>query len=162
MRQKSPGISCNRGFTRLDAAAVVAITSALILVALPVLASNRSAATGVSCIGNLGKLALAWQLYAADNGGKVANNFTIADINGTVQAKTYLNWTHNIVDWTTNPSNTNRTLMATSKLYPYIDNPVLPFKCPADNFRSAQQVQAGWTTGRIRSYSMNGFMEIGR
>ena len=146
------------GFSCLDAVAIIVILSLLTLVALPALASNRTTAVGVTCVGNLGNLTRAWQLYAADNSGKVANNFGIADTMGTVSAQTYLNWTHNIMDWTTNPSNTNRTWMAASKLYPYLENPNNPFKCPADRFISAAQSQAGWSGGRLRSYSMNGFM----
>lgn len=139
---------------------MIVVLSALVLLALPVFATSRSLSTGITCVGNLGKLSLAWQLYAAENDGKLMNNFSMGDINGTVMAQTYLNWTHNLMDWTTNPSNTNRTLMATSKLYPYIENPTNPFKCPADRYVSAAQSQAGWSanSGRLRSYSMNGFM----
>jgi hypothetical protein len=145
-------------FTRLDAAAIIAVLSLLALIAFPAITRNAFAATGITCVGNLGKMNLAWQLYSADNGGEIMNN--LGSLSGTIADKTYLNWNHNLMDWTTNPSNTNRTLMATSKLYPYLENTTTPtpFKCPADRFISAQQSQAGWTAGRLRSYSMNGFM----
>ena len=147
-------------FTRLDAAATIVVLSLLALIAFLAITRNAFAAVGITCVGNLGKLNLAWQLYSAENAEEVMNNFGFADMSGTVSAKTYLNWTHNMMDWSTNPSNTNRTLMATSKLYPYLENTTTPtpFKCPADRFISSVQNQAGWTTGRLRSYSMNGFM----
>ena len=150
-----------RGFTRLDAAAMIVVLFLLALFAFPVISRNAFAAVGVTCVGNLSRLNLAWQLYSADNAGEVMNNFGAAEMFGTISAKTYLNWTHNMMDWSTNPSNTNLTLMATSKLYPYLENTTTPtpFKCPADRFVSGAQSQARWPMGgRIRSYSMNGYM----
>lgn len=145
-------------FTSIDLAAIAVVLSLLALLALPILAGNATTSTGVTCVGNLQKLALAWQLYATDNSGKLMNNFGTGDMNSTASSGAYANWSHNWMDWSTNPSNTNRTLMATSKLYPYLQNPILPFKCPSDRFVSSVQTQAGWTSGRVRSYSMNGYM----
>lgn len=158
MNAHPPRTCAQRGFTRLDAAAVIAVISLLLMVAFPAVTRNALAATGITCVGNLTKLNLAWQLYAAENGGKLVNNFGLSDTLSAVSAQSYLNWNHNLMDWTTNPSNTNRTLMAASKLYPYLQNPNNPFKCPADRFVSTQQSQAGWFGGRLRSYSMNGYM----
>ncbi len=150
--------SSEEAFTRLDLLGVMVVMGLLVLVGVPVVSGNGVMAVGVSCVDNLRRLTVAWQMYAEDNGGELMNNLGSADINGTITTKSYLNWTHNIVDWTTAPSNTNRTWMAASKLYPYLENPTLPFKCPADNFVSSVQRSAGWSGGRVRSYSMNGFM----
>ena len=145
-------------FTRLELAAVMVVVGFLVLVGMPVVSGNGVMAVGVSCQGNLQQLTRAWQMYAEDNGGELVNNFGISDLMGTVQAKSYRNWTHNMMDWSTAPANTNVTLEATSKLYPYLENPTRPFKCPADSFVSSSQRAAGWSGGRLRSYSMNGFM----
>jgi prepilin-type processing-associated H-X9-DG protein len=160
MKARPSGIQRCRAFTRADFAAIVLVVSLFLFVAFPAVSRNAFAATGITCVGNLMKLTAAWQLYAADNDGKLVNNFGAADIAGTVSAKTYRNWTHNVMDWSTNPSNTNRTLMTASKLYPYLDNPIAtPFRCPADPYVSATQTSAGWPLGsRLRSYSMNGYM----
>jgi prepilin-type processing-associated H-X9-DG protein len=154
-RQRRQG---KNAFTRLELAAVMVVVGLLVLVGVPVVSGNGVMAVGVTCQDNLHRLTRAWQMYAEDNGGEMVNNFGIADMNGTVAAQSYLNWTHNIMDWSTAPSNTNRTYEAASKLYPYLENPTRPFKCPADSFRSAVQQAAGWSGGRLRSYSMNGFM----
>ncbi|MGZ8898854.1 MAG: hypothetical protein ACXW3Z_02060 [Limisphaerales bacterium] len=147
----------NRGFTRIDAGAILAVSSVLALLVGPALASNQIASTGISCLGNLGQLTRAWQLYAADNNEELVGNFSFQAMQQTISAGTFLNWTHNNMDWTTNPSNTNRTLMARSRLLPYLQNTNNPFKCPADQFLSSIQRNVGWT-GRLRSYSMNGFL----
>jgi hypothetical protein len=147
----------NYGFTRIDLAAALAVSSLLALLVWPVLASNQIASTGISCQGNLGQLTRAWQLYAADNNEELVGNFSFQAMQQTISAGTFLNWTHNYMDATTNPSNTNRTLMAASRLFPYLQNTSSPFKCPADRFLSTVQRNAGWT-GRLRSYSMNGFL----
>ena len=147
----------NQGFTRIDAGAILALLSLLVLLAGPALASNQSTATSISCRGNLGQLTRAWQIYAADNNEELVGNFGYGATQQTIAAGTFLNWTHNYMDWTTNPSNTNRTLMAASRLFPYLQNTNNPFKCPADHFLSAPQRSAGWTA-RVRSYSMNGFL----
>ncbi|HEX7862448.1 MAG TPA: hypothetical protein VF773_19070 [Verrucomicrobiae bacterium] len=152
----------NRGFTRIDAGAILAVCSLLLLLVWPVLASNQIASnqiasTGISCLGNIGQLTRAWQLYAADNNEELVGNFRFQETGQTISAGTFLNWTHNNMDWSTNPSNTNRTLMARSRLFPYLQNTNSPFKCPADQFLSSIQRNAGWTS-RLRSYSMNGFL----
>lgn len=146
-----------RGFTRMDAVAILAVSSLLVLLVLPSAASNQSTATGISCQGKLGQLTRAWQLYAADNNEELVGNFNSGATQQSIAARTFLNWTHNYMDWTTNPSNTNRTLMAASRLFPYLQNTNNPFKCPADYFLSALQRSAGWTS-RLRSYSMNNFL----
>lgn len=142
----------NHGFTRIDAGAIVAVSSLLIVLVFPALGSNQIASTGISCLGNIGQLTRAWQLYAADNNEELVGNFR-----GPLSSNAGAAWSYNYMDWTTNPSNTNRTLMAASRLFPYLQNTNNPFKCPADNFLSSPQRSAGWT-GRIRSYSMNGFL----
>ena len=141
------------GFTFVELVTVLAVLTLL----GPALARNSITATGVTCLDNLRRLNLAWQLYATESGGKLVNNLGIGEM-GTVSDATYLNWTHNIMDWSTNPSNTNLTHAAASQLFPHLEGGVSTFKCPADRFKSAQQSQAGRTIGRLRSYSMNGFM----
>lgn len=147
----------SRGFTRPDLIAILSIICLLGLVATRLLARMHVIAAGASCLDNLRELTLAWSLYAEDDNGKVVNNLAAAEMQATYNAHTYLNWEHNWLDWTTSPSNTNRAMLTTSKLFPYLQNGLAAFKCPADIFLSAAQAKAGWTR-RLRSYSMNGFM----
>jgi hypothetical protein len=129
----------------------------LAVLGLPLISRANVPAGQVTCAGNLRQLTLAWSLYSADSGGKLVNNFGLAETMSTVAAKTYRTWAHNILDWSVNPSNTNLALLSASKIFPYVPSSGLAFKCPADNFLSAVQTRAGWAR-RIRSYSMNGFM----
>lgn len=85
------------------------------------------------------------------------NNLSITDVENTVNRKTYLNWTHNIVDWTTRPANTNLQLAAVSSLTPYLSSAPQVFRCPSDDYLSSIQRQAGWVA-RVRTYSMNSCM----
>lgn len=110
-----------------------------------------------TCLGNLRTLGRAWALYAEDNGGLLVNNFIIPEVQNTAAQKTYRTWANNIMDWGRSADNTNLALMATGRLAPYLEVGPGVFKCPADTYRSPQQVQLGWP-GRVRSYSMNGFM----
>ena len=146
--QRSVPASASAAFTLVELVVLSALVAAMACLALPSLANASVTSVGITCRGNLGQLGVAWQLYANDNGGKVVNNFQSA---GTQ------NWALNMMDWSTNPSNTNRNLASASRLSPYLQDPVNVIKCPADGYLSSAQKAAGWTK-RLRSYSMNGFM----
>lgn len=146
------------GFTRFDLGAIcAALALVALLVAFPRTVRAGLDGNAAACINNLRRLGLAWTLYAADNQDRVVNNFTIGDLQGEIFSKTYRSWTHNLLDWTVAGSNTNLALARSGRLFPYHDNDVTVIRCPADNHASAQQKARGWS-GRVRSYSMNGFM----
>lgn len=111
----------------------------------------------VACVDHLRRLGLAWQMYAEDNGGHLVNNYGVTDTMATINATTYRTWALNVLDWSTDRSNTNRLLIEKSRLFPYLGGDPTVFKCDADNYLSVAQRRAGWTE-RVRSYSMNAFL----
>lgn len=161
LRSLNPSSSRNAqaAFNLTELLVVLATLMALVLLAVPRFATAGAEDSAAVCLNNHRRLALALTLFANDNGGRLVNNFTVSALLQTAADRSYLNWTHNLLDWnrTANSMNTNLDLVASSKLFPYLENDLLAFKCPADTFLSAAQRQAGWT-GRVRSYSMNGFM----
>jgi prepilin-type processing-associated H-X9-DG protein len=93
---------------------------------------------------NTRQLTLAWILYAQDNNDRLVYNqpSTSTDSN---------NWAGNVMSWGSDKQNTNRNLLANSKLGSYIARSVEIYKCPADKYPCA-------VGPRVRSVSMNAFV----
>jgi prepilin-type processing-associated H-X9-DG protein len=104
----------------------------------PVLAHTLAADQGFQCRTNMRQLMQGWQMFADDNGGKVAPAFDW--VGG------WLSYTINTTD------NTNVDYLVHGLLGPYVRNPAA-YKCPSD------QSQATFSTGtslrRVRSVSMS-------
>ncbi len=144
-------------FTRTELLAIVCALGLLCAMAVSIFARAQAFATSPACLENARQLTLAWSLFATDHGDALPNNFTIPDTLATISAKTYANWAHNILDWSTTPANTNLVLLTNSTLFAYTQKDPVVFSCPADVFLSPAQKTKGWTR-RVRSYSMNAFM----
>jgi prepilin-type N-terminal cleavage/methylation domain-containing protein/prepilin-type processing-associated H-X9-DG protein len=62
-----------RAFTLVELLVVIAVIGILAALLLPVLSKAKTRATVVPCLNNQKQLALAWQMYGDDNGGKMVN-----------------------------------------------------------------------------------------
>lgn len=60
-----------KGFTLVELLVVIAIIAILAAILFPVFAQARMRANTVRCISNLRQLALAFQQYTQDNGGRM-------------------------------------------------------------------------------------------
>lgn len=147
----------SQGFTRVDLVAAMLILGILSLLALPAIARGPLASLAASCVENQRQITLAWQQYAADHNDRLVNNYTIPDTEYTISLRRFDTWAPNVLDWSTNPENTNETYLQKGRLFPYLQGNTFAFKCPADTYLSPAQIAAGWTR-RIRSYSMNAVM----
>ncbi len=130
-----------QAFTLLELLLVIAIIAVLAALLLPALSVAKSKGQRTSCANNFAQLALASQMYTADNDGKLVENMPL-DRGGTNM------WM--LGDVTSTIDATNQALVKQSKFFPYTSQ-LGAYRCPADPSRSGG-------LPRVRSYSMNGWM----
>jgi prepilin-type N-terminal cleavage/methylation domain-containing protein/prepilin-type processing-associated H-X9-DG protein len=130
-------------FTLIELLVVIAIIAILASLLLPVLSKSQGAAEGVACNSNIKQLALAWFLYASDNGDLLVNNY------GKPQTISTSNtWANNVEDWSNSDYNTNLIYLTQTLFSSYDSRSAGIYKCPSDRAPAANGP-------RIRSVSMN-------
>src|SRR4029079_18727890 len=130
----------SKAFTLIEILVVIAIVAILAGLLLPVLSSAKARPKQIGCPSNLKQVALGFQMYAADNDGRLPEN-PPPGYNGQ-------RWISG--NMKSREEATNQSLLRQGKIFPYANNPAV-YHCPADLSQSG-------SVPRVRSYSMNGWM----
>jgi type II secretory pathway pseudopilin PulG len=120
---------------------VIAIIAILAALMMPALSIAQAKGKRTACLNNLKQSALSFQMYTADNDGKLAQNYPLAQSGGNC-------WV--LGDMKVSGDSTNTTIIRHGKLFPYASELTL-YRCPADPSSTDG-------TPRVRSYSMNGWI----
>jgi prepilin-type N-terminal cleavage/methylation domain-containing protein len=140
-------------FTLIEILIVIAIIAILAALLLPALSTAKAKGLRISCMNNLRQLGVGCQVYAADNDGRLVENWPYA-----LQPNLETNcWMHGNMRRASDA--TNQGLLRTGKLFPYANNPN-SYHCPADRSTGDGVVNAsgGSSAPRGRSYSMNSWI----
>lgn len=149
------------GFTLIELLVVIAVIAILAALLLPALRAAKEQAQGIQCLGQLKQFSYAWNLYADDHADRVPPNHGRA---GPAQLETNNTWVQGwlengfFVNW---PDNTNTMYLTESLVAPYLARAIAIWHCPGDKSTAPYgglQGQPAFSLPRVRSYSMNSFM----
>jgi prepilin-type processing-associated H-X9-DG protein len=136
------------GFTRVELLSIVSVAAVLMGLINPLAATGGNKSRTAVCMFRMKQLALAWQFYTDENGGRLVPNVRAAE--------SLPGWVGGYMTWDLRPDNTNQVLLRNPQhalLGPYIAPRENVHKCPEDTYLSP--FQRGRFKERVRSVAMN-------
>jgi prepilin-type N-terminal cleavage/methylation domain-containing protein len=133
-------------FTLVELLVVIVVIALLAALLLPALSSAKASSKQSACLGNLRQLEIAFQMYAADNGGHLPQNVPLAQPEDPAVGTN--SWVYG--NMKNKADATNALLIRIGELFPYTPQPET-CHCPAD-------LTMGNGLPRVRSYSMNAWI----
>jgi prepilin-type N-terminal cleavage/methylation domain-containing protein/prepilin-type processing-associated H-X9-DG protein len=143
-----------QAFTLVELLVVIAVIAILASMLLPALSRAKAKSQGIICLNNTKQLNVGWALYADDHNDRLAYNLGGDTKRSTVAPRTNANWVNDIMNWETDPDNTNTAGLTEASLGYYVNHSTSIYRCPSDYVLSEVQRDQGWWM-RVRSYSMN-------
>ncbi len=142
-----------RGFSLVELLVVIAIIAILAAMLLPALDKAKLKAQGLQCMSNHRQLALAWRMYADDNGERLLYASELPEKPETLLGA----WITGTLDFrANNPVNYDPDLtIKRSPMWPYCGRNLSIWKCPSDH---SMVMGNGELKPRVRSISMNIFL----
>jgi len=125
-----------RAFTLIELLVVIAIIAVLMAILIPSLSRARDHAKRIHCVSNLKTLSLAWFMYKDENDDKLVGGHTTAG--------------HWVLSPSGNSIEDKKEAIRKGALFPYVNNTVNVYRCPAD-FRIKDPLQFAF-----RSFSIAG------
>src|ERR1700677_5013052 len=141
-----PADSHRHAFTLVEVLVVIAIIGVLAALLLSALSSAKASSQESVCLGNLRQLQIAFQIYATDNGGYLAQNISL--VQEPLSSFGTNSWVYGNMKNVNNATNT--LLIKNGELFPYTPQSAT-YHCPADTTVDDGQP-------RLRSYSMNSWI----
>ena len=135
-------------FTLIELLVVVSIIAIMAGLLMPALSKARTKGKQIACVNNLRQLGVCFQLYNADNDGRLADNLPDRQIGPNINLTTSNCWV--LGNMTNRLEATNTALIQLGKFFPYATSAGI-YRCPADPSQVAG-------VSRVRSYSMNGWV----
>jgi prepilin-type N-terminal cleavage/methylation domain-containing protein len=137
------------GFTLIELLVVIAIIGTLASMLLPALSKAKVSAQGITCMGNVKQMGLAWKLYVEDNNDRV---FPALGTTNDWLKGDYLTLQNPGFDGNWNVDK----YLKQSLLWSYCGAAPAVWRCPGD--RSTAKNAAGQIVPRIRSISINNWI----
>lgn len=146
------GSDLKEAFARADLIAVLAVVAVVGTLHFAALGNQSITADAAVCLSNFKRLIRGWQLYADDNGGRLARAY-----HGSFTTPPDPGWIGGWLTWDISTHNTNTLFLIDDRwslLGAYVGQDAAVFHCPADQFVSQVQRLRG-LTHRVRNVSGN-------
>jgi prepilin-type N-terminal cleavage/methylation domain-containing protein len=152
-----------KAFTLIELLVVIAIIAVLAAMLLPTLSRAKATSLGIHCENNLYQLTLAWVMYSGDFNDRLVPSDGGGEVNIDSPTGTYSDNSWCMGDMTEYPGWTNTGVIKASLLFPNVKN-VAVYRCPADKSSADSKKKiiypyGGGGDSRVRSVSMNGWMD---